>query len=131
MIELRKTDQHDDWSRRIYRDRHGTKYVDTELNDDDPHIHTVTGGDWDEPDYPVKDYKIVEEFTNIDELDQDFIDLLKLKGYRTFGNKKLAPNPVMMIHTEAIGKGESCDQVELYKQIVAFLKKEIEKIEDE
>jgi hypothetical protein len=56
-LELTATGADDDWSRPVYTDKNGTMYVDINCGNGKPSIHTVT--DEGEPNYPVKNFKIV------------------------------------------------------------------------
>lgn len=59
MIKLVRIDHHDSFDRRIYMDSKGYKYVDINLDDNNPQICTICSRG--EPEYPVK-FKIVKNF---------------------------------------------------------------------
>jgi len=51
-MKVYKTENHDNFQRRIYVDESGRKYVDVNLNDDNPSIHTTSKSG--EPEYEIK-----------------------------------------------------------------------------
>jgi hypothetical protein len=61
-IKLTSTGQTDDWSRPIYTDQNGKIYVDVNLGNGSPSIHTVTGQG--EPEYSIKNFTIVSNNTS-------------------------------------------------------------------
>jgi len=63
----------------------------------------------------------------MNKVDEAFVDLLKMKGYSIFGNKKISPNPIIMVHTDMLNKAEKCDADELYQQIINFCTAQIKK----
>ena len=65
MIELINTGYEDEWGNPIYHDKNKIVYKDIDWNDEKPNIHTVTDLPWQEPDYPIKDFKIVDRFSKI------------------------------------------------------------------
>jgi hypothetical protein len=59
MIKIIRIDHHDKFDRRIYMDSKGYKYVDINLDDNDPQICTTCSNG--EPEYPVQ-FQIVNNF---------------------------------------------------------------------
>jgi len=51
-MKVYKTDEHDHFQRRIYVDERGRKYVDVNLNDENPSIHATSRSG--EPEYEVE-----------------------------------------------------------------------------
>lgn len=60
ILKLIKTNKKDRFSRRIYIDSNDNTYVDIDLNDHNPYIHTTTSSG--EPIEPLKEFKIVKSF---------------------------------------------------------------------
>ena len=59
MIKLIRIDHHDHFDRRMYLDSKGHKYVDINLDDNDPQIYKICSSG--EPEYPVN-FRIVNNF---------------------------------------------------------------------
>tara|TARA_R100000773_G_scaffold37237_1_gene32293 strand:- start:45 stop:230 length:186 start_codon:yes stop_codon:yes gene_type:complete len=57
-ISLKITDEHDSFNRRVYVDEKGRRYVDINLDDDNPVICTTSKDG--EPELPVWSYKIIK-----------------------------------------------------------------------
>ena len=60
-LQIIATGYSDEWSRPIYKDENGRRYVDTNCGDGTPDVHVTT--DWDEPSHRLQNYEIVTKFT--------------------------------------------------------------------